>query len=94
MGDFNMSLLQVIPALRSRGLTADLGAWLPWKSLAGTPMSDSCGVFFVNMPGEYVLYKGLENLHHNDHDGIFEARRPRSCGRALGAGARLRAVRS
>ena len=30
-----------------------------------------CGVFFVNIPGEYVLYKGLEDLHNGDDDGIL-----------------------
>ena len=45
MGDFNMALFRVIPELRSRGLTVDLGAWYPWKTPAGTPMSDSCGIF-------------------------------------------------
>ena len=33
MGDFNMSLFKVIPELRNRGATIDLGAWYPWKSL-------------------------------------------------------------
>jgi len=37
MGDFSMSLFEVTPALRSRGLTVDLEAWFPWKSLAVTP---------------------------------------------------------
>ena len=45
MGDFNMSLFTVIPELRSRGAVIDLGAWYPWKSLEGEPMSDSCGIF-------------------------------------------------
>ena len=51
MGDFNMSLFRVIPELRSRGAVIDLGAWYPWKSLEGEPMSDSCGIFFVDLPG-------------------------------------------
>ena len=46
-------------------------------------MSDSCGVFFVSMPGEYVLYKGLENLHHNDHDGILKRADPAVAGEHL-----------
>ena len=33
MGDFNMSLFRVVPELRKRGVTIDLGAWYPWKSL-------------------------------------------------------------
>ena len=30
-GDFNMSLMQVLPELRARGLQAHLAAWYPWK---------------------------------------------------------------
>ena len=63
MGDFNMSLFRVIPELRSRGVNIDLGAWFPWKTPLGQPMSDSCGMFFINMPGEYTLAKGMEDLH-------------------------------
>ena len=46
MGDFSMSLFSVIPELRGRGAEVELGAWFPWKSLKGTAMSDSCGMFF------------------------------------------------
>ena len=63
MGDFNMSLFRVIPELRSRGAVIDLGAWYPWKSLEGEPMSDSCGIFFVNLPGVYTLNKNLCDIH-------------------------------
>ena len=59
MGDFNMSLFRVVPELRKRGVTIDLGAWYPWKSLEGEPMSDSCGIFFVNLPGVYTLTNSL-----------------------------------
>ena len=52
MGYFNMSLFSVIPQLRSRGAEVELGAWFPWKALVGTAMGDSCGMSFLNMPGE------------------------------------------
>ncbi len=71
MGDFNMSLFRVIPELRSRGTTVDLGAWYPWKEPAGAPMSDSCGIFFVNCPGDYQLHKGLGDLHADSETGIL-----------------------
>ena len=71
MGDFNMSLFRVIPELRSRGLVIDLCAWYPWKSLEGEPMSDSCGIFFVNIPGVYTLNKKLEDLHDEDPIGVL-----------------------
>ena len=71
MGDFNMSLFRVIPELRSRGAVIDLGAWYPWKSLEGEPMSDSQGIFFVNLPGVYTLSKNLGHLHDRDETGIL-----------------------
>ena len=72
MGDFNMSLFRVIPELRSRGAVIDLGAWYPWKSLEGEPMSDSCGIFFVNLPGVYTLNKNLADIHDRDHTGVLK----------------------
>ena len=77
MGDFNMSLFKVIPELRSRGLQIDLGAWYPWKSLEGVPMSDSQGIFFVNLPGVYTLHKNIDDIHDMDPTGIL-ARAPRT----------------
>ena len=71
MGDFNMSLFRVIPELRSRGAVIDLGAWYPWKSLKGEPMSDSCGIFFVDLPGVYTLNKNLADIHDRDHTGVL-----------------------
>ena len=71
MGDFNMSLFRVIPELRSRGLVIDLGAWYPWKSLNGEPMSDSCGIFFVNLPGVYTLNKNLGDIHERNPTGVL-----------------------
>ena len=71
MGDFNMSLFKVIPELRSRGVTVDLAAWYPWKSPMGLPMSDSCGIFFIDAPGEYTLHKGLDDLHDRTEHGIL-----------------------
>ena len=74
MGDFNMSLFQVISELRSRGVEIDLGAWYPWKSPRGDPMSDSCGIFFINMPGEYTLEKGLPHLTADVPEGILHSK--------------------
>ncbi len=73
MGDFGMALLMVAPELRSRGAQVDLGAWPPWTLLAGDAMTDSCGMLFLNMPGEYALYKNLTDLH-GDHEGGLLAR--------------------
>ena len=80
MGDFNMSLFMVIPELRSRGVKIDLGAWYPWKSLEGEPMTDSCGIFFVNLPGVYTLSKNLDHLHDRDATGILARGEPVASG--------------
>ena len=71
MGDFNMSLFWVIPELRSRGAVIELGAWYPWKSLEGEPMSDSCGIFFVGLPGVYALKKNINDLHDRNIFGVL-----------------------
>ena len=83
MGDFNMSLFRVIPELRDRGVNIDLGAWFPWKTPMGMPMSDSCGIFFINMPGEYTLAKGLMHLH-DEPGGILHRAAPAVAGAAVG----------
>lgn len=80
MGDSNMSLFKVFPELRSRGVVVDLGAWPPWKSFAGTAMSDSCGIFCVNMPGEYELCKDLWDLLREDERGILVRAEPAVAG--------------
>ena len=71
MGDFNMSLFRVVPELREKGVMIDLGAWYPWKSLEGEPMSDSCGILFVDLPGMYTLTKSLRDIHAKDLTGIL-----------------------
>ena len=71
MGDFNMSLFRVIPELRSRGAVIEVGAWYPWKSLKGEPMSDSCGIVFVNIRGVFTLFKSLDDLHDRDLTGVL-----------------------
>ena len=78
MGDFNMCLFKVIPELRSRGAVIDLGAWYPWKSLEGEPMSDSCGIFFFDTPGVYTLKNGIQDLHARDRTGILARGFPKS----------------
>ena len=71
MGDFNMSLFRVVPELRERGVMIDLGAWYPLKSLEGEPMSGSCGIFFVNLPGVYTLTKSLRDMHDDNATGML-----------------------
>ena len=34
-------------------------------------MADSCGIFFVNLPGVYTLSKNLDHLHDRDATGIL-----------------------
>ena len=76
MGDFNMSLFKVIPELRSGGVDIDLGAWYPWKSLKGEPMTDSCGIFFVNLPGMYTLNMNLCDILDRDQTGVLARAEP------------------
>ena len=71
MGDFNMAFFMVVPEMRSRGVKIDLAAWYPWKLADGTACADSCGIFFVNKPGQYLLETGPECLHANDEKGFF-----------------------
>ena len=90
MGDFNMSLFRVIPELRSRGATIDLAAWYPWKSLEGFPMSDSCGIFFVDVPGVYTLNKNLDDIHDRDPTGVLYRAEPVTAEDSAVAGQRQR----
>ena len=71
MGDYNMSMFHAVAFFRSCGIVVNVGAWCPWKDLDGQPMSDSCGILFVNLPGEYKLYRGLSDLHATDDTGLF-----------------------
>jgi hypothetical protein len=87
MGDFNMALFRVIPELRSRGVTIDLAAWYPWKSAEGVQMADSCGIFFIDTPGEYTLFKGLKDLHADDSTGILWKAEPVVAGHGSNGGA-------
>ena len=48
MSDVNMSLFMAVPEFRSRGMVVDVGAWYPWMSTGREPMSDCCGILFVN----------------------------------------------
>ena len=82
MGDFNMSLFRAVPELRSRGLMVDLGSWYPWKSLEREPMSGSCGIFFVDLPGVYTLFKNLGDNHDRHATGIL-ARGRAACDSAV-----------
>ena len=90
MGDFNMSLFRVTPELRSRGAMIYLGAWYPWKSLEGEPMSDSCGIFFVDVPGVYTLKKNLEGIHDRDKIGVLARAEPVAAEDSAVAGQRQR----
>ena len=71
MGDFSLQLFAVVPELRSRGVRIDLAAWFPWKRNDGIPCADSCAIFFLNRPGQYMLIKGRSDLHDNDASGIY-----------------------
>ena len=84
MADFNMALFMAVSEFRSRGIVVDVGAWYPWKSLKGKPMSDSCGILFVSLPGEYWLRIGPQFLHSNDVDGLLSQLESAVAGSAAG----------
>ena len=81
MGDYNMACFNAVPFFRSCGIVVDVGAWYPFKSLQGVPMSDSCVILFVNLPGEYRLHHGLDCLHAGDETGLFHKSRSAVAGR-------------
>lgn len=71
MGDFNMLLFHCVAFFRGLGIVLDVCAWYPWKDLKGTPFSDSCAIFAVNLPGEYQLHHGLSRLHATNDTGLY-----------------------
>ena len=81
MGDYNMACFHAVSVFRSRGIVVDVGAWYPFKSVQGVPMSDSCVVLFVNLHAEYRFHHGLECLHANDETGLFHRSRLAVAGR-------------
>ena len=82
MGDFNMSVTRVIPALRSRGVVIDLASFYAWKDLDGNPMADSCGTFMVNCPGHHAPFPSREKLNATAPDGWFAPAPPAVAGPA------------
>ena len=76
MGDYNMACFHAVSVFRERGIVVDVGAWYPFTSLEGVPMSDICAVFSVNLRAEYRFHHGLECLHANDETGLFHKSRP------------------
>ena len=44
--------------------------------MEGKPMSDSCGIFCVNMPGVYTLNKSLGYIHARDATGVLACAEP------------------
>jgi len=66
-GDFNMSLTNVIPELRSRGILCDCLAWYPWVHKAAKPHNqplgiDSCAIFYIGGNVSVTLKWGLQDL--------------------------------
>ena len=39
-------------------------------------MTDSCGIFFVNLPGMYTLNKNLGDIHDRDPTGVLARAEP------------------
>ena len=71
MGDFNMSVFELVPRLRSRGVEVAVAGWYPWKSPTGLPCADSCGIFFINKPGKYDVQYAANAVHDNHPGGVL-----------------------
>jgi len=66
-GDFNMSFTEVIPQLRSRGITIDCISWYPWmhETLRKDDQAlglDSCGIFYIGGTAQCKLVWGLDHI--------------------------------
>ena len=66
-GDFNMSLTNVIPELRSRGIRYDCLAWYPWvhktARCQNQPLGmDSCAIFYIGGNVQSKMQWGLKDL--------------------------------
>ena len=60
-GDFNMSMWEVVPQLRSLGIRIDIAACCPWLKAEGTRQQlklDSCGIFIVGGASSVSLWHG------------------------------------
>ena len=42
-------------------------------------MTDSCGIFFVNLAGTYTLVKNLCDIHDRDQTGVLARAEPVAC---------------
>ena len=67
-GDFNMSMTNVIPKLRSHGIQCDCIAWYPWVHKThrhnGQPLGfDSCAIFYIGGNVQSQLHWGLQHLN-------------------------------
>ena len=55
-GDWNKSMMKVVPELRSRGILIETAAWYPWcGGIRDTPHADSLAIFIVNVVVETKL---------------------------------------
>ena len=68
-GDFNMAMLEVVEALRSRGIRIDCAAWYPWyhRTVAppaeGGPLGiDSCAIFYIGGDASVKVHWGLSEI--------------------------------
>jgi len=67
-GDFNMSITNVIPKLRSYGIQCDCIAWYPWvhktDKCNGQPLGfDSCAIFYIGGNVQSQLQWSLQHLN-------------------------------
>ena len=62
-GDWNKSMMKVVPELRSRGVLIETAAWYPWcGGIRNTPHADSLAIFIVNVVVETKLVVGISMI--------------------------------
>ena len=64
-GDWNKSLMKVVPELRSRGIGIETVSWYPWCCEQGSAHADSMALFVVNTILVKKLYAPLSATRHS-----------------------------
>ncbi len=66
LGDFNMSVFDVVPQMRSHGIIIDLVAIYPWSQTGQRePYSDSCAIWLLNGCSQISMTCGLGSFSSN-----------------------------
>ena len=83
VGDFNMSLTQVVPQLRRRGLKIDTCSWYPWlhmeQECGGSCLGmDSCAIFYIGGDVECEMQWNFNRIRNIRKAAVHPCRGPQS----------------